>query len=108
MKKITFDEKLDAIVSYLFVLGFIPFFKKDKSVFLEKHLRRGKLLNIIIFIWLIFSIISFRILNITNILSTGAVQIIRLILYVINAIFCILILSYQLVWIVKIIKKKDC
>ena len=103
MKKYSINDKLNAILCYIFLLVTLPMFKKDKSSFLKKHLKRGKLLNIIIGVWLFCVIISYRILYF---IPQRYFNITQLILYIISLIIALLIFTYQSVWIVKIIKKK--
>ena len=105
MKKITYNDKLNAIMAYFFGLFICPFLIKNKSSFLKSHVRRGQIINIVLLIWLVIIIILYRILSSISLLSIETVIIIKMIFNVLNGIFCVLILLYQFYWIIKILKK---
>ena len=99
----TLKEKLDAILSYCFILWFIPKLKKDKTKYLKSHLKKGGFLNMLIIIWLILIVISYRIVYILNI----DISVITIVLYVMYGIIFMLVFCYQLYSIFRILRKKD-
>lgn len=107
MKKISYNEKLNAVLSYMFLVGFVPHLKKNKSSFLKRHLKRGKFLNICLIIWLILSVASYRVISLIGFLEIKTIKVIEIIFLIFNIVICLMVLMYQLYWLVKIIKKKN-
>ncbi|MBE6155767.1 MAG: hypothetical protein E7164_03315 [Firmicutes bacterium] len=101
MNKITFNEKLSAVLSYFLGIHFFIYLKKDKSTFLKRHLRKGKVINVVVAIWLIIMIFVLRMMDVFSVS-----KILKIILYVFNGLLCVLILMYQVYWLIKIINKK--
>ena len=106
MKKISYNEKLNAVLAYMFLVGFLPHLKKNKSSFLKRHLKRGKFLNICLIIWLVVSVVSYRVIPLIGFLELKTIKLIETIFLIFNIIICLLVFMYQLYWLVKIIRKK--
>ncbi|MBQ6841389.1 MAG: hypothetical protein IJO63_04680 [Bacilli bacterium] len=104
MEKRTYSEKLTAVLSYCFIIGFINCFSKKQNKYLKKHSKKGKVLNLITLGWLLFVILSYRIVYILP-FENNIITLIKLILYIIYCLVLLLLLVYQIYSIIKILKK---
>ena len=107
MKKIKFSEKLMAIMSYIFLIGFLINISSNKTSFVRFHMKKGNTLNIVLLIWLIVIVVLYRILYLLTFFSNTTLNIIKMILYIINFLILLLVFSYQIYSIVKILKKEN-
>lgn len=104
MAKNNYNDRLIAILSYLFVFHLVAYIFKNRSSFVKKHIKKGMTLNIMISIWLILVVTFNRLILLVN--SFNFYQVINIILLIINIIISLLVIIYQVYSVRKIIIAK--